>query len=93
MLVEPVEKFFEDKGNGTIANNSWCTVYLVSSFSISFIYVVQLNLLTTATLRTEESGSCGEVAVYGLVGMYRIYSINRPGRLFEVGAYSRLGVY
>ena len=22
MLVEPVEKFFEDKGNGTIANNS-----------------------------------------------------------------------
>ena len=30
--------------------------------------------------------------------MYRIYSINRPGRfesgrLFEVGAYSRLGAY
>ena len=29
------------------------------------IIIIQLNLSTTATLGTEESGRCGEVAVMG----------------------------
>ena len=34
-------------------------------FSDKLFLVVQLNLSTTATLGTEESGCCGEVAVMG----------------------------
>ena len=41
------------------------TILLVEGIRTNYHYLIQLNLSTTATLGTEESGRCGEVAVMG----------------------------